>query len=58
MSGATSLYLPCAGRELHVSAWGNVGGPVLVASIGQVLHPRHHLIAVGKDVVEHRWAVA
>ena len=33
------------------------GGTVLVAGIGQVLHPRHHLIAVGKDVVEHGRAV-
>ncbi len=34
------------------------GGAVLVAGVGQVLHPADHFVLVGQDVVEGRRAVA
>ena len=33
-------------------------GAVFVAGVGQVLEPGNDLVAVGQDIVEHRWAVA
>jgi hypothetical protein len=44
----TSHYVTCAGRELHVSAWGDVASPAVVAW--------HALARTGRDmddIAEH-----
>jgi pimeloyl-ACP methyl ester carboxylesterase len=42
MSGPTSIYLTCAGREMHVTAWGDPAAPVVVAW--------HGLARTGRDM--------
>ena len=47
-----------AGAPPQVGDLDHHRGAVLVAGVGQVAHPGHHLVLVGQDVVEHRRAVA
>lgn len=54
-AGPQSLYLTCAGREVHITAWGEAGAPVLVAW--------HGLARTGRDMdpiaaaLARRWRV-
>ena len=47
-----------AGAPPQVGDLDHHRGAVLMAGVGQVAHPGHHLVLVGQDVVEDRRAVA